>query len=443
MCFSARRLRQLMTFILPLILNGAVCHGSEWRGIDLPARPLNIVESSGTLWVCGADGLIVSSSDGGATWISKHLARNGPLLLTIGFASEQFGFAAGTGGEMLLSKDGGTTWSAAKVPADVIYEASFGDEQHGIIHTLHAIYFTKDSGTTWAPIPIDFSGEELKGFTHVLSVVALNSDQMAVVLSEGNSSVYAYKLFLTRDGGAKWTGLDIPNTGLGRLSAHGGEYWFTGFEVIEKDKPGGGYGVPLIMHSADAEKWTKLPRWSKHEFSTCNIQGCLYWDGAGVQLPLSGAPGFWTFPAAKDVTATWAVAKGTICSIGSGLKCAPVTTTQSMPPDVEDPSPVSPSVSAPPLNAPTSKGLQCLFCEFERIVVTSDFQGVAEVQLNLRIGQNGLVERADVVHATNAGIGEKLATTARTWIFVPFIKDGAAHPVTTEVRLQVQAIRSK
>jgi hypothetical protein len=34
-------------------------------------------------------------------------------------------------------------------------------------------------------------------------------------------------------------------------------------EVIEKDKPGGGYGVPLVMHSPDAEKWMHLPRWSK------------------------------------------------------------------------------------------------------------------------------------------------------------------------------------
>jgi hypothetical protein len=28
-----------------------------------------------------------------------------------------------------------------------------------------------------------------------------------------------------------------------------------------------------------------VPKWSKNEFSECNSQGCLYWDGAGVQLP--------------------------------------------------------------------------------------------------------------------------------------------------------------
>jgi len=443
MNFSFHRFGPLLLFASALALHGRTSNASEWRTVDLPARPLNIVENNGTLWVCGADGLIASSSDGGATWTPNHVAKNGPLFLTIGFANEQFGFAAGTGGDILLTKDGGSTWTAARAPADVVYGAAFSDELHGIIHTPHAIYFTKDGGATWAPVPIDFSTEDLKHFTYVLSVVALSPNQMAIVLSEGNSPVYAYKLFVTKDGGANWTASEIPSTGLRKLSAHAGEYWFSGHEVIEKDKPGGGYGVPVIMHSPDAANWTRLPRWSKHEFSQCNSQGCLYWDGAGVQLPLSGPPSFWTFAAEKSVTAKWAIAKGAICSVGTALKCAPVATTQRMPPDIDDPTPIRPLVSAPPLNALPSQGLQCLFCDFERIMVTPDFQGLAEVQLRLHIGQNGLVEQADVIHTTNAGIGEKLATTARTWIFLPFTKDGVVHPANTEIKLKVQAIKSK
>jgi hypothetical protein len=76
-------------------------------------------------------------------------------------------------------------------------------------------------------------------------------------------------------------------------------------------------------------------------------------------------------------------------------------------------------------------------------MVTSDFQGPADVQLKLQIGQNGLVEQAEIVHATNSGIGERVAASARSWIFVPYVKDGVAHPANTELKLRVQAIKSK
>jgi len=76
-------------------------------------------------------------------------------------------------------------------------------------------------------------------------------------------------------------------------------------------------------------------------------------------------------------------------------------------------------------------------------MVTSDFQGAVEVQLKLHIGQNGLVEQAEIVRTSNAGIGERIAASARNWIFLPFLKDGVVHPTNTEVKLRVQAIKSK
>ena len=76
-------------------------------------------------------------------------------------------------------------------------------------------------------------------------------------------------------------------------------------------------------------------------------------------------------------------------------------------------------------------------------MVTPDFQGVAEVQVKLHIGANGLVEQAEIAHATNAGVGERIAASAQNWIFVPFVKDGVVHAAITEVKLRVQAIKSK
>ena len=436
------RLRWLCLILL-LLSKDSTTAASEWRTIDLTARPINITENNGTLWVCGADELIAASVDGGKSWTAKHNVRNGAVLLTVGFANERFGYAAGTGGSVLLTKDGGDTWIAIQAPAQVVYEVSFSDEKHGLIHTARTIYTTADGGDTWSPVKIDLGNGDLKEFPFVLESVALDAAHMAIILSRGGSHVYEYRLLLTKNGGETWKVVDIPSTGLAKLTAHDGEYWFAGHEVIEKDKPGGGYGVPLIMHSADGESWTHLPRWGKNEFSECNTQGCLYWDGAGVQIPPTSPTSFWMFTTEKMVTARWAVAKGSICSVGVSFKCATVTTTQTIPPYADNSSPIEPPIAAPALDAKTSSGLQCIYCDFERIMVTQDFHGPAEVQLKLHIGPNGLVDQVEILHATNSGIGTRVASSARNWIFVPYMKDGTVHPAITEVKLNVQAIKSK
>jgi hypothetical protein len=416
---------------------------SEWRTIELAARPMNIYENNGALWVCGADELTANSTDGGKTWSVLHSVKNGGVLLTVGFANERFGYAAGTIGALLITNDGGKTWDRMRVPAQVIYEASFSDEKNGLIHTPRAIYTTSDGGATWAALEIGWGSDDLKGFSHVSTILALDAKHRIIVLSEGNAAYYHQKFLVTKDGGLNWKVADVPGTGLTRLTKQGGEYWFAGMEVIEKDKPGGGYGVPLLMYSVDGEEWTHLPRWSQKEFSVCNVQGCLYWDGAEVELPPANPVHYWTFPAEKVVTAKWAVAKESICTVAMSLKCASVTTTQTMPPYVESSSPVAKPLFPPPLGAPPSQGVQCISCDVERVIVTRDYQGVAEIDLKLHIAQNGLVEEAEVVHATKPEIGERMAATARTWIFVPYEKDGVLHPAVTNVKLRVQAIKSK
>jgi len=439
---SLRALCQFI-FVVALTLYGFSSFASEWRTIELAARPLNIAESNGVLWVCGSDEFIASSDDGGKTWTTRHSSKNGGLLLTIGFANEHFGFAAGTVGAILITKDGGESWDSVKVPSQLVYDVAFSDEKHGLIQAPRTIYTTADGGTTWAEVRIDLDSEELQGFSQVLEVVAPSTGHQAIVLSEGNSSVYDYRLFITKDAGRNWRVQEIPSTGLGRLTAHGGEYWFAGMEVIEKDKPGGGYGVPLVMHSSDGENWTHVTRWSKHEFSECNTQGCLYWDGLGVQLPPANPISFWTFAPEKVVTAKWAVGKGSICTVGTALRCAPATTTQTIPPYSESSAPIAPLLAPPPLDAPPAQGLQCLYCDFEQIMVTSDFQGAVEVELHVHIKLDGLVQRVEVARTSNKEIGERLAATAENWIFVPYVSDGVARPVDTKVTLRVQAIKSK
>jgi len=76
-------------------------------------------------------------------------------------------------------------------------------------------------------------------------------------------------------------------------------------------------------------------------------------------------------------------------------------------------------------------------------MVTPDYQGVLEVEVRLPIGENGFVEQTEIIRATNTDVGERLAGSARNWIFVPFVKDGVVHPAVTNVKLRVQVIKSK
>jgi photosystem II stability/assembly factor-like uncharacterized protein len=430
----------LVIFALPLVWRPA--NASEWRAVALQARPLNITAYGDGFWVCGADELISSSTDGGKTWNVQHVAKGGAVLLAIGAASERFLYAAGTGGALLLTKDGGTTWTRVNVPGSVVYAVSFFDELHGLIQTPHAIYRTSDGGASWDSVKIDLSSAELKEFRYVRTLVALDANHMIILLSEGNAAYYSAKLLVTKDGGTTWKPLDIPSTGLASLSAYNGEYWAAGGEVIEKDKPGGGHSVPLVMHSSDGETWIHLTKWAPKEFSACNYQTCLFDNSAGVDFRAASPRNYWTFPSEKAVTAKWAVARGGICSVGTELKCAAVTPAPAIPANPGG-SPIPALLAPPPLDAPPAQGVQCIACDVERMIVTEDYEGLVDVELKIHIAATGLVDDAEVVHATKLEIGDRIASQVRNWIFVPYDKDGVIHPVVTNVKLRVQAIKSK
>lgn len=428
-------------FVSLLLFVSQRASASDWRTVSLPARPLNIISSDNVLWACGADELIANSADGGKTWNVRHRVSGGALFLTIGGTAERFLYAAGTGGVLFFTKDGGTTWIRVTAPASVVYAASFSDDQHGLVQTPHAIYRTSDGGAAWSAVNIDFSAGDFKGFPYVRTLTALDGKHMIIVMSEGNADYYGGKLLITKDGGATWKPVDIPSTGVASLSTYGGEYWAAGVEVIEKNKPGGGYGVPVVLHSADGEAWTHIVKWAPVEFSACNAQTCLFGDGAGADFRAPSPRKYWTFPAEKAVTGKWAVADGGICSVGEELRCAAVTPAGAIPKDIGD-SPIPTVLAPPPLNAPANQGLQCIACGVERIVVTQDFQGVAEVEMKVHVAENGLVDNVEVVHATRAEIGTRLASQVRNWIFIPYEKDGVVHPVGTTIKLRVQAIKS-
>jgi photosystem II stability/assembly factor-like uncharacterized protein len=436
------RVTTVLIALVECFATASAVGATEWRMIELPSRPLNIVENHGTLWTCGADEMIARSTDGGKNWSTRHLGKGGAILLAVGFANAQFGYATGTGGTLLITQDGGEIWVLQRTGVGTIFAASFSDGQHGLIHTPSAVLYTADGGGSWNPVPLPPKGDERSpGFKFVFGLGVLDEKRMAVMFKDGGAEYNSQKLEITEDSGKTWKMVDIPSVTLYSFTTHGGEYWTMGTEVIEKDKPGGGYGVPVALHSKDGPTWAHADR-PKEVPKACNAEGCLYRDGAGVQLYEQGLEKYWIFAAEKAVTPKWAVAGGAICSVGIDLRCASVQESLDLPPK-EGRSGISPVMTPPALGAPAGSGLHCISCPIEHVLVTQDYQGIAEVELKITVALNGLVSDAVVVHATKPEIGARIAAAARSWIFEPFVKDGVAHPVVTTVKLKVQAIKSR
>lgn len=238
---------------------------NAWAVVATPFRAMNITAQGSTIWVCGADEMIMSSKDGGANWETKHQNLDGEVLLNISFVDDRVGHAAGTGGLLLSTDDGGRTWKS-HVAAGTVRAFSFADAVNGmaVIDDGHAsprtlssdtaviidgtVKITRDGGEHWEDIAPD--SEELRPFVQTLSVAALDSSHFLMLRRQPEvEDVFV----ITKDGGKSWTVVhprnDASNRALPRMVfVHDGEYWAFGHELVHREK-GGGYGTPLTLHS--------------------------------------------------------------------------------------------------------------------------------------------------------------------------------------------------
>ncbi len=338
---------------------------TDWQPIKLPARPVYITSNADVFWVSGTDEMLAKSDDGGRSWRLMHQRTGGDVLMVVHFLGKTIGYAAGTNGLILWTKDGGETWKSQSAGSETTLDISFGDEKHGIRHTHSALEITRDGGLTWVPVPSLKSTEERERFKTDFGLAALDSKHSAALLKD---NLHGDQIFLiTSDGGKTWNTHHIPSAGINSLVVYDREYWAFGFEVIEKEKPGGGYSVPVALHSADGASWVHGAQ-APYGYSDCNAQGCILWDGAIVELYNKKAR-FTAVPADGSLTPMWAGAKGSVCSLGPGLKCA-----KGQPVDVPPP---RPQLTHSALHSTTAENLpvECLFCPLDSLFVSRDDLG--------------------------------------------------------------------
>jgi hypothetical protein len=400
--------------------------------------------------------LIAKSVDAGQTWQVKHQKVNGEVLLRIAFIQEDLGYAAGTNGILLWTKDGGETWSESHSSSAAIFQISFSEERDGLRYGGSTVEITHDGGGTWMPISAYQSNDELAQFKTVGAVAALNDKRAAILFRAGPES--SHVIVATPDAGKSWSKTVIPNAGVWSLVVHNGEFWVFGYEVIEKDKPGGGYGVAMALHSPDGMTWVHGVR-APSEFSDCPVQGCILWDGAIVNL-YQDKPLFVAVPADGSLTPVWGFAKGTVCSVGSRFKCADALSVEAPPKKPVSNRPTTGSID-PFLAKSTSPVRGCLICRLEPFPLKKSLLGQVPVTVNLPGGgqqqmymsgiksalevdflvrPDGTTDQVTLKHAPNKEIESAVRENIQNWVLNPPRSNSASQSEKQKAKIEVSCM---
>lgn len=410
-----------------------------WHTGNPGFHPLAITSRGDSFWICGPNESIASSLNG-SEWTIHHRAPSaGAMLFGIEFFSASFGYAYGTGGTVLFTNDGGDSWETKHFGSDTILLASFSDPTHGLVRTAAALSYL-DGGNELHPIaqPED----TLKRFPFTPFLVALSPSKMTVVLSEGPYSESGF--LATVDGGKSWSFYDPPSTGIKDLLRVDGKYWATGHEVVGKDKPGGGYGVPMATFSEDGAHWTRTTNeihpchWEN--CGICNTEGCL---ASGTLLIdfFHQATKYSAIPEGA-LTAKWASIGQTICTLNQSITCASLGTAANVEasPDVSMPK----VQTSPPMGTKPATGtLRCVSCSLEPVFVDQKAQGRVTVHITLQVGTDGTVEAATVEKSPSDTLTKTIHDQMVSWLFEPPSKDGHPIRVKNESDITVNVIRSK
>jgi photosystem II stability/assembly factor-like uncharacterized protein len=187
----------MMGMILVMVLCSTIVGFSQngwfWQNPYPHGAHLNKVQfiSSSTGWAVGNDGLVLKTTDGGASWQENFTGSVFYELTDIQFFDLNNGVAAGTDdfsgdGIMLKSTDGGESWTLLNGSIDYVKAISFINPDIGYA-AADEIYKTTDGGNTW--------NEVLYANGDFHDVYAILNNVTAV----GFNGIYR-----STDGGANW-----------------------------------------------------------------------------------------------------------------------------------------------------------------------------------------------------------------------------------------------
>ncbi len=158
-----------------------------------------------TLIVTGANGQILTTTDGGKTWISANPRVTDRQLMAVAFTSADRGWVAGQAGEIFRTTNGGDAWEKQTSGTSyAILRLHALDDMRAWAAITEGVVRTTDGGSNWEVVMIpDFPRlKDGQGNTYggIRGITFLNERVGWVVGVDGGISK-------TTDGGATWKSL--------------------------------------------------------------------------------------------------------------------------------------------------------------------------------------------------------------------------------------------
>lgn len=127
-------------------------------------RGIGFLPNTNTVWICGADGYMASSTNGGRNFTTR-LDGYRNHFTGIDFKNETQGFVVGQKGQFLVTSNGGTSFISRPIPENFdIITLDFWNTAFGYVSGPNGkIYRTTNAGTSWLERSIP-SSPQVNGF---------------------------------------------------------------------------------------------------------------------------------------------------------------------------------------------------------------------------------------------------------------------------------------
>ena len=177
--------------------------GTSWQVIYKTTEVFSAIQfiTATRGWMAGFAGRIESTTDGGFTWNTQRLEREGEVLNSLCFIDAERGFAAGGHGLVLRTTDGGKTWEQiATGRVEDFWAMRFASPERGIIVGEDGVILaTTDGGKTWT--------QKKSGTTKALLGLAITAEGLSIAVGEGGT-------ILRSENGADWA---LNNSGTNEM----------------------------------------------------------------------------------------------------------------------------------------------------------------------------------------------------------------------------------
>jgi len=247
--------------LLVLLISSQGITAQNWSRVDnlVTDRPLfgvsfadnnNVFAVGGNGSVTGY-GVMVKSSDAGATWSTVDIGFPVLRLNTIKFTSPLVGYAAGFSLNIIKTTDGGATWTnlfpnlpeavrnyVTSQPTQEFWDLDFSDDNNGYVVGYNGqVLKTTDGGATWTHKP-NFG-------TGTYRDIDVRSETLAYLALHGNN------LQKSTDGGMTWVNMSYPTVAVHLFSTY-----------FVSDDTGFATGQPVagqpgyVLKTTDGTNWT-------------------------------------------------------------------------------------------------------------------------------------------------------------------------------------------